>query len=253
MVPLFCAITVIGLSVEGLLLWRLLKHDCLRRYPYFSAFVLCDLACNLILIAVASLHRESLIWTYWAANVFSVFANFLIIWEVVRVLFPIDSPLRRIARSVLLGFGLLAVPAILALDWDQANVIHFSYTYVPPSFEQYLTLFQAVLLLTVACVARYYRLRLGRNLRGLVFGLGLYLLLCAANFATLQIVPGFFPYLQFLSPTLYVVLIAFWLWSFWEYAPSGGHPAEHFDDAQWKAQWDRLWLSTTSLVRRGHN
>jgi hypothetical protein len=249
----FFAISAIGLPVEGLLLWRLLSRRLFRCYPYFSAFVLCDFVCNLVLIAVASVHQVWFRFTSGAALIVSALMGFLIIWEVLRAVFPRHTTLRSLARNILLGICLFALPSILMLGWSQANVIHFPYKYVPPVFEQYLTLAQAVLLLAVAALAGYYRLPLGRNIRGLVFGFGLYLSLCAVNFATLQIVSGFLPYWQLLSPALYIGLLVFWIWAFWEYSPVSNSSTIHSDAAWSKAQWNHVWQAALMAVRRSHN
>lgn len=249
----FYVISAIGILVEGLLVWRLLNDRLLNRYPYFSAFILCDLVCNLALISVASLRQEWFRFSSGTALAVSALTGLLIIWEVARVLFPPDSTLRRLAQSTLLALAAFGLPAILALAWSQANSIHFSYRYVPPVFEQYLTLAQAILLLAIAAIARYYALPLGRNLRSLVFGFGLYLLLNAINFASLQIIHGFLPYWQLLSPALYIGLLAFWLWSFWEYAPAPSRTTAVRDSLESREQWKQAWLATTNLMKGNHN
>lgn len=253
MAPSFFAVSATAALLEALLLWRLLGHGLLRRYPYFSAFVFYNLFCTLVAVAVDAFHPEWFAWTYWTAEVISIFLRFIVIWEIVRALFSPASALRRLTRSVLLAIGAFALPAIVTLAWTQTNLMHFAYRYVPPVFEQYLSLAQAALLLAIAVVARYYALPLGRNVRGLVFGLGLYLTLYAMNFASLQFVQGFLPYWQLLSPAMYIALTAFWLWSFWEYAPAPAQESAVPDPLESRKQWNQAWLTATSIMRRGHN
>lgn len=249
----FFAMSAIGVTVEALLLWRLLSRRLFRHYPYFSAFILCDAACNAALLLVVALCPEWFRFASGMALVASTLSGFLVIWEVLRAVFPGNSTLRRLVRNILVGTSLLTIPFISALGWSQATLIHFPYKYVPPTFEQYLTLAQAVLLLTVAALAGYYRLPLGRNVRGLVFGFGFYLPFCAMNFASLQIVRGFLPYWQFLSPALYIGLLVFWIWAFWEYVPSPNLEIVHLDIVRSKAHWNRVWQNTLTAVRRGQN
>ncbi|MGH9717990.1 MAG: hypothetical protein ACRD4R_14865 [Candidatus Acidiferrales bacterium] len=249
----FFTLSAAGPSLEALLAWRLLKCRAIQRYPYFSAYIFWDATSNLVLLAAAGLHHERFGYLYWVAEVMSIFTGFLIIWEVARGLFPVGSALRRVAQSVLLGIGAFVLPAIWALGWSQANLIHFSYRYVPPVFVQYLCLAQAVLLLALAAVALYYGLPLGRNLRGLVLGFGFYLSLSAVNFASLQIVHGFLPYWQLLSPALYIALLIFWIWAFWEYSPSPAPVITDLNHAYRKEQWNHLWVATTSVMKRDSN
>lgn len=249
----FYALPALGATLEGLLVWRLLKRGLLGRYPYFSGFVCYDLVRTLAGVAAAHFWWDWYAWMYWMTEAISLFLRFLIIWEVVRALFLPKSVLRCLAWKILLSVMAFLLPVLLALSWRQAALIHFHYGMVPPIFEQYLSLAQALLLLTVVAVARYYGLPLGRNVRGLVFGFGLYLSLCAMNFASFQVVHGFLPYGQVLSPVTYVGLIAYWLWAFWEYAPSPDQTTMHYDKARWHEQWNHLWMTTTSLMRRRPN
>lgn len=247
------AISTVGVCLESLLIWRAQDGLLLRRYPFFGAFLVCNLIGALVVLAVALLRPAWFGPTYWTADILSLLAGFLILWEVVRAAFPPGTPLRKLARVVLLTTSLFVVPSALALGWSQANLIPFPYKYVPPVIEQYLTLVEAVLLVAVAVVARYYAIQLGRNLRCLMLGFGLFLSLYAMNFASLQIVQGFLPYWQVLSAVLYIGLLAVWLRAFWEYFPSPERAAMHLDQMQTKEHWNQMWSGATSAVRRRSN
>jgi len=241
----------LGISLEGVLLWRLTKLR-LRRYPYLSGFVLYDFFRCFILFAITYLRWKWYTTTYWSTEVISLFLRFLVIWEVARSLFSRNSVLQRVAWKMLIAIEMVLLPVILVLGWSQASLVHYLYKIVSPIFEQYLSLGQALLLLTLAAIARYYGVPFGSNLRGLIFGLGTYLSLCAINFASLQVFRGFFPYWQLLSPMTFVAMIAVWLWAFWEYAPSPGLASmDETQGAQWKAEWNDLWITTMKALRRG--
>ncbi len=249
----FYIISAAGVCLEALLIWCAQDGLLLRRYPFFGAFLVCNLMGAVVVLAAALLRPAWFGPTYWTADILSLLAGFLILWEVMRAVFPSGTPLRKLARVVLLTTCLFLVPSALALGWSQVNLIHFSYQYVPPVFEQYLTLVETVLLVTVAVVARYYAVQLGRNLRCLMFGFGLFLSLYAVNFASLQIVSGFLPYWQFLSPALYIGLLVLWIWAFWKYAPSPSLNVVHLDTQRSKSQWNHVWQTTLTAVRRDQN
>jgi len=251
MAPSFYAISAAGILVEGLLVGLLIKREFLKRYPYFSAFVLCDFTCNLILIAIALLLPQWFRWSSGAALIVSVLTGPLIVCELVRVVFPLRSSLRRLAQSALIGTGLVLFPAVVALCWTQANLIHFAYRYFPPTFEQYLCLAEALVLLAVTGFARYYHVPLGRNMGGMALGFGLYLLAYAINFAALQAIPHFLPYWQALCSILYIGLLVFWLWSFWKYAPP--EPATGTHEIAWKGRSARMSTASMAAARRGQN
>jgi len=253
MAPYFYTISTIGVCLEGLLVWRAQDGLLLRRYPFFGAFLICNLTSTLVALAIAIVRPAWFAWTYWTVDILSLVAGLLVLWEVLQTISRRGAPLHRLARSSLLGACLFLVPAILALGWSQSNVIHFSYRYLPPVIEQYLTLVEAVLLLTVAAVARYYAVHLGRNLRCLVLGFGVFLSLYAMDFATLQFVHGFLPFWQMLSPILYIGLLAFWLWSFWEYFPANVPGIVHLNQTYAKEHWNRIWSGAIGAMRRRPN
>lgn len=247
----FYGVSAAGIILEAWLVSLLIKHRFVSRFPYFSTFVLCDFFCNLVLVIVAVLRRPWFRWSSGAALLVSVLTGLLIIWEVMRSVFPPHSILRRLSQCTLLVIGSVVFPAVLALSWKQANLVQFPYRYFPPTFEQYLCLIEALVLLAIAAIARYYAVPLGRNMSGLVHGFGLYLLCYAMNFAALQVIPGFLPYWQFLSSALYIGLLAFWLWAFREYAPPEvaiGTSRRMADE-----QLRQFWTSGTAAIRRDEN
>lgn len=249
----FYALPAVGISLQGLLIWRLWRCRLIELYPYFTAVVIYDTCNSLLLLALILFWRNAYGWAYWTTEVIAVFLRFLVIWEAVRTLFPRESTLRYVAWKFLVAVELLVLPAILALWWRQSLLLHFPHRFVPPIFEQYVSLIQALLLLTVAMVARYYGVPLGKNMRGLIIGFGLYLTLCALNFASFQIISGFLPFWQLLSSWNYVGLTALWLWAFWQGDPVSEQGLRHQDYLDSKAQWNQLWTTTLGVVRRRSN
>ena len=247
----FYTLPGLGVALEGALLWRLKKLR-LGRYPYLGGFVFYDFVRCFILFTVTYFRWESYRLTYWSTEIVSLFLRFLVIWEVARSLFSRSPVVKRVAWRMLFAIELVLLPTILALGWSQASLVHYVYKIISPLFEQYLSLGQALLLLALAAVTRYYGIPFGRNLRGLTFGFGMYLSLCAINFASLQVFRGFFPYWQLLSPMTFIAMIAVWLWAFWEYSPSPERVSiDEAQCAQWNGAWNHAWITTMKAVRRG--
>ena len=240
-----------AILLESLLLWRLSKHGLASRYPHLTVFVLYRLLGDAILFPINRYKPDWFPVAYWRLETITLTLQFLVNWEFFRGVFPRRSTLHEIAWKMLLTVELAALPAIVWLSWNQTSSAPYSYLYFSPAIEQYFCLAQAVLLLTPASVAMYYRVSLGRNLRGLCLGFGIYLLVRSLNFASLQAFRGFAPYWRLLTPTTFIMMIAAWLWAFWDYAPAPEQPT--LDDAQhsqWKAEWQHLWRRTMRLRRR---
>lgn len=247
------ALSALGTLLEGLLVFRLFQGRLVRHYPCFSVFVAYDFLRTIVAAAVSHFWPSLYAPLYWYTEVIAFAFLVAIIWEAERSIFVARSGLKRVAKESLLALALLLVPAVIGLSWSQASVIRYPYKIVSPLFEQYLTATLALVLLCIAGLARYYRLRLGKNMRGLVLGLGLYLSLYALNFASLQFIQGFLRYWQILSLIAYIGLAAFWLWSFWEYAPAPERPTSQLVDSHSKDLWNELWTTTTGAIRRGQN
>jgi hypothetical protein len=248
----FYTLPLVGVFCEGVLLWVLLKDRLFSRYPYFTGCVLYDFIRCFILFAVTRFWWQSYSLIYWNTEIISLFLRFLIIWEVVRSLFPRNSILRRLAWKLLVSAELALLPLILMLSFSQSSSIHYFDTYLSPALEQYLSLAQAILLLVPAAAAHYYGISLGRNMRGLIFGFGAYLSVCAANFAGLQAWRWFSPVWRLLSPATYIGMIGIWLWAFRDYAPAIGVVGAQPDDRlDWLEEWHHRWVLTMRLLGRG--
>ena len=238
--------------LEGVILWRFSKRRMWHCYPYVALFVAYDLFGNLVLFPIRRYKADWFGVAYWQIESISLFLRFLINWEFFRAIFGRQSALRQMGYKVLVAVELIGLPAILFLGVSQASSVHYAYLHLSPVVEQYISLAQALFLLTPAAVARYYGLPLGRNVRVLGFGFGLYVFVRAVNFAGLQAFRGFFPYWQLLAPASLIGMLAVWLWGFWDYAPS---PQLQLLDEErshyWKAEWLRLWAKTMGLLRGG--
>jgi hypothetical protein len=218
MQPLLYILPCAATTLQGLLLCRLSKRGLASCYPHLTVFVLFRFFGDLILFPINYYKPEWFAVAYWRLETITLTLQFIVNWEFIRGAFPRRSTLYNLAWKLLLAVEVGVLPAIVALSWSQAS-LPLVYLHVHPAVEQYICLAQAVLLLTPAAVALYYRVPLGRNLRGLCIGFGVYLLVRSANFASLQVVRGFAPYWRLLTPLTFIAMIAIWLWAFWEYAP----------------------------------
>lgn len=239
-----------ALLLEGLLLWRLFRRELASRYPLLTVFVLYRFLGDAILFPIHRFRPDWFPAAYWRLETITLFLQFAINSEFFRGVFPQRAPLYNIASKMLKAVALVAVPAFVALGWNQASSVHFVYLHLSPLVEQYFCLAQAILLLAPTCAALYYRVPLGRNLRGLCIGFGIYLLLRSVDFAGLQIFRGFAPWWRLLTPATFIGMIAVWVWAFWEYAPSPVRLGLS-ENQQWKSEWQYLWNRTIALLRRG--
>lgn len=213
------AVPTIATCLEGLLVWRLSKHRLWLRYPYLSIVALYSFARD-VAMAPIYLRASSMYATFfWDTAFVYLLLQFSLNWEFLRGVFPRRSPMHHIAWNATVLVALCAAPGILFLSWGQVSSLPARYIYLSPVFTQYMNLFQVVLLLAPLAVARYYGVALGRNMRGLAVGFGMYACVAVMNFATVQAFRSFAPYWTWVSPLTFIAMIVIWLRAFWTYAP----------------------------------
>lgn len=199
--------------LEGLLLQRLVASKLVWRCPFLTIYVVCIFLRDVSLFYFYWWRPVEFASFYWRSEGVSAISRFLVNWEFFRCLFPKQSKIHGIAWKMLLLVEAIAVPCILFLNWRQLSP---SYIIRFPSFEQYLSLCQAILLLVPAIVAGYYHIAIGRRLRALGLGFGTYVCLCAVNFATLGVFRGFYEYARLIIPIAFTAMVALWLWAFYQ-------------------------------------
>lgn len=249
--PFLYAFPCSAVVLSSLLLWRLAKRRSWSCYPYLTVFIAYRLVAD---VALFPIHRFQPSWfaaVYWQLETVTLVMQFFVNWEFFRGVFRQHPTTRRIARTLLLAAEVGILPAVALLSWSQLSLFRNVHLPLSPVVEQYVCLSQASLLLIPAAVAWYYGVPLHRNLRGLCLGFGLYLLVRAVNFASLQAFHGFASYWRMLTPMTFIIMIAVWLWAFWE----GGAPtSENLDEAlhsSWKSEWQFLWSRAMTRLRRG--
>jgi len=239
-----------GVALEVCILWRLSRRQQWRQYFYFLFYVLYDfIVLDLILFGVwrfaPSLYRGF----YWGSETISAALRFLVIWEVFRHTFPKGSALQQIASKgiglVSLGLGLFSVSVFWSLD--AYSRLHSPYA----ALERGFGFSQAVLILGILLMARYYGVQFGRNMWGVALGFGTYVSICVVNFAVIDLQHSFLPYWQALVPLSFNAMLAVWTWAVWTYAPNP--PIVTANTAEQAAQlgwWTDHWNRMLSTVRR---
>jgi hypothetical protein len=114
---------------------------------------------------------------------------------------------------------------------------------------------QAVLILLVLTVARYYQVQLGRNVWGMAVAFGMYSSLSTANSAFVDVFHSFFPYWALLGPLSLVVMLTMWTWAVWTFYPNPVMVpvGEVADNARDLRQWADNWGQTVTSVRKVMN
>jgi hypothetical protein len=246
-------IFIAGIALEVLLICRLSLDKIWRRYPYFFAYVVFVIVQTVVLYAIFRLARSFYVPWYLNSGMVNLWARFLVVWEVFRHTFPSRSSLRRIVSGGFTAALLLVGTLLAAMTWGIQTYgrSHSVYRALDRSFG----FAQAVLILLVLIVARYYHVELGRNVWGMAVAFGMYSSLSTANSAFVDMFHFFFPYWALIGPLSLVVMLTMWTWSVWTFYPNpvvvgAGAVADNAHDLR---EWAEGWGQTVSTVRKVMN
>jgi hypothetical protein len=181
---------------------------------------------------------------YWTTDVVDVFVRFLVVWELLRHLFPKGSSLIVLFSR---GFAVvIAALLMLAISTFWSYQTYASSHSVRAAMERSSSFTQAVMTLGLLLAARYYRIPLGRQLATIAVAFGAWASIATANNAMIDLERSFLPYWQIVRPLSFVVLIGTWTWALWKEAPEASgaeYPVQAPELAAWTAHWNRTQSS----------
>lgn len=201
----------------GLLIVLALRGKYFTKYPVFYSYLSFLMAGGLLRVCVLTLAPDRYLITYWSTQLLVVAGTYCVLWEIYRkVLAPFEGAAKMASGLVLAVFftvlGKTFFSKLLAQDRISAWVMEL---------ERDLHTVQAILLLLLVSLILYYRIPVGRNLRGMIFGYGFFvgasiILLTLRSYIGTSFQVGW-QYLQQAS-TLGTFLI--WCFTLYSYQPS---------------------------------
>lgn len=144
----------------------------LSRYPFFFGYISCVLLSTLVRLYLQPVTSHAYWLGYWISQFISAVAGFGVTWEIYsHVLAPYQG-LRKMARTVLCAlFALMLANAIAEVGSGSAVAIGPTTL----ELERNLRVVQALLLVGLLGVTVYYKVPIGRNIRSVLAGYGLYI------------------------------------------------------------------------------
>jgi hypothetical protein len=161
--------------------------------------------------------RQSVHGLYWPKQYVTLFLGCGVIFEVSRHVFAQRVTLDRIARwTMLVTFGAIFLSvAIQAFVLPRWNV-----TTNTADLERDLRIAQAIVLMTILFLSGYYGIGIGKNIKGMILGFGIYV--GASVFSlTLRLFVGtrFDPAFGVIQTTAYFLALSIWMVALWSYEP----------------------------------
>jgi hypothetical protein len=142
------------------------------RYPYFFAYIGSVLGTTVVNLALLPASSKRYYIGYWIGEFVSAVAGFGVTWEIYSHVLAPYRGVRRMARPVV-AIALIAATgeALLGIGSDPARAL-MPVTHV---LERNLRVVQALLLLAIVGLIVHYAIPMGRNVRCMLAGYGLYI------------------------------------------------------------------------------
>lgn len=206
----------VGLSFQLGSLFRGLRAKLLFRYSFFYAYLLSSSIASILSYTLWKFKWAPFDTWYWILQ----FATLLIGCGIILEIFRHALSSYRGAEKFAMAVGLLTF----------ASVFCFAIVYrlIVPSpgrvlfeLERNVRTVQAILLSGILAVISYYRVPIGKNLKGMISGYGLYIVTSLFTLAIRAYSgPRFNGYWNVIQPLSFDVSLAIWLAALWSYHPN---------------------------------
>ncbi|HEV3513580.1 MAG TPA: hypothetical protein VGS05_17855 [Candidatus Sulfotelmatobacter sp.] len=199
--------------LEGLLLVRAARTNLFRTFPLFFSYIACVLARDLLGTTVY-VHYPSLYGSfYWTTELLVAVISYGVLLEIYIHALKNYPGVATLFRALLLVMFLAIAIKVGVSSFGYA---HLSAMHFIADLERNLRRLQAVLLAGLLGLFAYYKIPVGRNLRGLVLG---YALFVGADVITLTFMAhpavGLAHLVRKIEPLCYTMSLIIWSLALW--------------------------------------
>lgn len=234
---------ICGIVLEGLLLARGSKSGNLSRFPMFFSYLTLILAQSIFLYVVARFYAGQYAGLYWTFELLDIFAGCAVVAEVYRIGLAERPGVRKVARNVLLLVFCLTIGRVVVTA--QEGLARWT-PMMTIQLQRDMRFVQIVAVATLLALILYYAIPLGRNLRGIVLGYGLFLGFAILNLTLMRRFGNqaqtLASYVQSLS---YLLVLCLWTTSLWYYHP---RPVAEYSAAGSGRSYDELFEETQTRL-----
>jgi hypothetical protein len=211
-------ISLAGILLESVILCRGFRANLSAKYPLFYSYIACVLIVDVSRDTMYLLGSPSYKTYYWATQFLSLVVGYGVLLEIIRKALEPYAGAERIARISVLAvfaavFSFVTLQSFASPDWSPAT----SYG----ELERDLRAVQVLVLVSILIVVSHYHVTLGRNLKGIIHGYGLYIAGSVISNA-LRSYAGtpFEGAWRVIQPYAYFVSLSLWTVALWNYSPN---------------------------------
>ena len=209
----------------------------------FFSYLTLILVQSIVLYFVARFYVGQYAGLYWIFELLDIFAGCAVVAEVYRIGLADRPGVRKVARNVLLLVFCLTIGRVVVTaqeglaKWTPMMTIQL---------QRDMRFVQIVAVASLLALLFYYAIPLGRNLRGIVLGYGLFLGLAILNLTLIRRFGNqaqtLASYVQSLS---YLVVLCLWTTCLWDYHP---RPALEYSAEGSGRPYDQLFVETQTRL-----
>ena len=205
--------------LEFLILFRAAKTSLFRTYPFFWAYLVCVFLSDLtafFLYEASTSHAYR--YFYWTKEFVCVIAGYCVVLEIIQVGFASYNGAKKLATNI----GLTLFACIVALTaWQSVARRRSALVVTSLEVERDLRAAELVILGLVIVLLAYYRVGIGRNLKGILLGYGFSIAaITMANAFGSYAGPTFSTALSFIRSYSYSAALLIWVFTLWSHQPN---------------------------------
>lgn len=227
-----------GIVLEILLLVRAQQARLVSRYPVFYFYILFVLFQSCLRLYVYHWKHSFYRYTYWSTEFAGILVGCGVVFEIFRMGLRAYPGASRITRNSLL---LLFVAAFLVAVGNAANDPRWWAEATVTEIQRTMRMVQALSLVALVLLFLHYSIPFGRNLRGILFGYGLFV---AGSIIWLTFAytgaSRFRNFWSYLYPFWYDICLLVWIGHLWGYRPN----PQTRESAQFERQYERIAAAT---------
>lgn len=212
------ALASVGILLSSLILVRAIQRKTFGEYPYFYSYAISVSIGSIALWPVRAAHPLSYLQYYWPLQLVTLVFGYGIILEIFRHVLSPYPGVGRFART--LGMAVLA--ALFAFSLVYPHLLSAGAgrgTYV--ELERGLRAMQAILLVCILTLVFHYEISIGRNMKGLILGYGIYVGSSLVSLAVEAYAGTWLVQLwRNIQPISFDLSLFIWLVALWSYAPN---------------------------------
>src|SRR5277367_1928691 len=162
---------IAGISLESVILFRAIRAKMISTYPMFYMYVACVLGTEISRLIVYRHYSMLYDNLWWGTEFLSLLVGYFVIFDIFEKGLEAYEGIKRIARVV----GLVVLAGIVmftAIQLVARN--HLAPGLTSLEVERNLRFAELILLGGILLLVAHYRILLGRNLKGIILGYGLY-------------------------------------------------------------------------------